>query len=214
MRSCAIFDLDGTLINSLGDLAASVNHTRSLRQLPPLPVAQIGSYVGEGPVVLLERSFFDAPGTDIEQLLPLYKEYYRSHMANLTAPYPGIPEGLAELHATGIPMAVVTNKHSEAVLGLLKKFNLAGYFNIIIGSGSGFPPKPEPGALLHILKEFGADPAQSWMIGDHFTDLESGRRAGMKRALAVWGFGNPKDEIPDFKAANVPELVREIKKSL
>lgn len=207
MKRCVIFDLDGTLIDSMGDLAAAVNHTRSTEHLPPLPVKQISSYVGEGPYVLLQRSFADLPGADINRLLVVYKEYYRSHMTDRTVLYPGVKDGLIRLYRAGLPMAIVTNKHAEAVRLLLEKFDLTRYFQIIIGSGSGFPPKPEPDALLHILKEFKADPAASWMVGDHFTDLESGRRAGMKRALVLWGFGNPGTEIPEFQAENFEELV-------
>jgi|GEM_PF-4528054 len=84
MNGCVIFDLDGTLIDSMGDLSAAVNHTRSTEHLPPLTVKQISSYVGEGPYVLLQRAFADLPGADIDRLLVLYKEYYRNHMTDLT----------------------------------------------------------------------------------------------------------------------------------
>ncbi len=211
MSKCVIFDLDGTLIDSVADLAAAVNHTRRTENLPPLPVKLVAEYVGEGPRLLLERAFSDLPGADIDKLLVIYKEYYQHHLMDLTTLYPGVKEGLAELHAAGIPMAVVTNKHDEAVHALLRKFDIDQYFKIIIGSGSGFPHKPDPAALLHILKTFNADFDGSWMVGDHFTDLEAGRRAGIKRALATWGFGNPKSETWDFAPTSFAELAKVIK---
>lgn len=204
------FDLDGTLIDSVADLAVAVNHVREKHGLPSLPPVQICSYVGEGPRLLLERAFADQPGADIDCILPEYKEYYQKHMMNLTVLYPGVKEGLAELHSAGFALAVLTNKHQEATHALLERFGIASYFTVVIGSGMGFPNKPEPDALLHILKELGADKSKSWMVGDHFTDLETGRRAGVKRAYATWGFGNPRSESWDYRAQTFPELVKAI----
>ncbi len=200
--TCIIFDLDGTLIDSVKDLASAVNLTRAAHGLAPLPLADVTVFVGEGPRKLLERSFRDIANPDIDALLPEYKQNYSEHLTDQTVLYPGVKEGLERLTAAGIPLGIVTNKHDEAIATLLNYFDITKYFKMIIGSGAGFPHKPSPDALLHIAKELRADPAGCWMVGDHFTDLEAGRRAGMKRALAGWGFGNPRDESWDFKGDN------------
>lgn len=212
--NCIIFDLDGTLIDSVKDLAAAVNLTRTGHGLAPLPLADITVFVGEGPRKLLERSFHDVPDSDIDALLPEYKQNYGEHLTDHTVLYPGVKEGLQRLANAGIPLGIVTNKHDEAISTLLNHFGITQYFQMIIGSGAGFPHKPAPDALLHIAGELKADPASSWMVGDHFTDLEAGRRAGMKRALANWGFGNPRDEGWDFKAENFSAFVDYICQSL
>ncbi len=206
MKTCVIFDLDGTLIDSRQDLTDAVNWMRAQFQLPPLALKQVVGYIGNGVKLLAERSL---KGTDItlEQGLPLLKKYYHEHMVDNTCLYPGVAEGLTTLRHSGIKLAVITNKPHPATLEILKKLNAYDDFDTIIGGDSGFPLKPHPAPLLHFVEKCGAIPAQSWMCGDHYTDLEAGRRAGMKRCFAAYGFGTPKDEQCEYSVSAFPEFV-------
>ncbi len=207
MKTCVIFDLDGTLIDSRQDLADAVNWMRAQFNLPPLALTQVVGYIGNGIKLLAERSL---KGSDVamEQGLPLLKEYYDEHLIDNTCLYPGVAEGLAGLRNSGVKLAVITNKPHTATLKILKQLKVYDDFDTIIGGDSGFPLKPDPAPLLHFVNKCGAVPAQSWMCGDHYTDLEAGRRAGMKRCFAAYGFGNPKDEHCEYSVSAFPEFVK------
>jgi phosphoglycolate phosphatase len=124
--------------------------------------------------------------------------------------YPEVREGLQELVATGRKLAVITNKPDEAAKLLLEKLDVAKYFDEIMGGGCGHPLKPEPDALLYFAKKWNADVKKCWMVGDHYTDLESGARAGMKCCWASYGFGDPKGLTYDLDAKSFAELVAKI----
>lgn len=210
-RGCIIFDLDGTLIDSRADLATGVNLMRGDFGLEPLPVATITSFIGDGARKLCERSLADS-GIDVDAALPLMRRHYSEHLLDRTCLYPGVRDGLAELQSLHFDMAVVTNKPEEATRRLLAATNIESVFRFVIGAGAGFPLKPEPAALLHIMRESGGHPDHTWMVGDHYTDLESARRAGVIRVFAAWGFGNPQNEIFDFKADSFADLVTYVKR--
>jgi phosphoglycolate phosphatase len=206
MKTCVIFDLDGTLIDSRQDLTDAVNWMRAQFNLSPLTLEQAVGCVGNGIKLLAERSL-EGSGIAVEQGLPLLKKYYHEHMVDNTCLYPGVDEGLARLRDSGIKLAVITNKHHAATLKILKELNIYDNFDTVIGGGSGFPLKPDPAPLFHFVTKCGAIPAESWMCGDHYTDLEAGRRAGMKRCFAAYGFGYPKDEQCEYSVSAFPEFV-------
>lgn len=207
MNTCVIFDLDGTLIDSRQDLADAVNWMRSQFNLSPLALEQVVGYIGNGIKLLTERSL-EGSGIAVEQGLPFLKEYYHNHMVDNTCLYPGVAEGLTRLLDRDIKLAVITNKPHSATIKILKELRIYDRFDTIIGGDSGFPLKPDPAPLLHFVKNCAAVPAQSWMCGDHYTDLEAGRRAGMKRCFAAYGFGNPKDEQCEYSVSTFPEFIK------
>ena len=207
MNTCVIFDLDGTLIDSRQDLADAVNWMRSQFNLSPLALEQVVGYIGNGIKLLTERSL-ECSGIAVEQGLPFLKEYYHNHMVDNTCLYPGVAEGLTRLLDRDIKLAVITNKPHSATLKILKELGIYDSFDTIIGGDSGFPLKPDPAPLLHFVKKCAAVPAQSWMCGDHYTDLKAGRRAGMKRCFAAYGFGNPKDEQCEYSVSTFPEFIK------
>jgi len=204
---CAIFDLDGTLIDSREDLATGVNLTRRDFHLPALSLETVVGYIGDGVRKLCERAFQDT-GIPLEETLPVMKKHYGEHLLDKTLLYPGVADGLRELHRHGCDLAVVTNKPVEATRKILAGLQVVDQFREIVGNGSGFALKPDPAALLHILQITGCRPENTYMIGDHYTDLESGRHAGVKRIYATWGFGNPHEEKFDWAADSFLEAVK------
>lgn len=208
-RGCVIFDLDGTLIDSREDLAAGVNLMRGDFGLEPLPLATIIGYVGDGVHKLCERSL-RGTGVALEDALPYMRRHYCANLLNHTRLYPGAAEGLQKLHDHGFELAVVTNKPAEPSNTILSALKVAPLFRFVIGGGSGFLLKPEPQGILHVMNETGCKPDRTWMVGDHYTDLEAGRRAGVVRVYAAWGFGNPRGEGHDLRFDSFDALVKHL----
>jgi phosphoglycolate phosphatase len=131
-------------------------------------------------------------------------------MLDKTELYPGVINGLQELNEAGIPLAVITNKPTDPCKMILEHFGIAPYIRFAIGGDSGFPLKPEPDSLLHVLRETGSSSEESWILGDNYTDLESGRHAEIKKCFALYGFGKQKDETYDLAVESFDEFVSEI----
>ena len=200
-----VFDLDGTLIDSMHDLAVAINFMRSQYGLPEVSIDTAKTFVGNGAKTLVRRALGDDREADFDEALRCYREYYAAHQLVYTKLYPGVAEGLDELRRNNVVPAVVTNKPSSDALAILKGLGVADKLAEIIGGDSGLPLKPEPDALLHVKERFGAE--KCWMVGDHYTDLEAGRRAGFFRVLARYGFGQPREEVPDMTVDSFSELV-------
>ena len=205
MPDLIVFDLDGTLIDSLRDLAAAINATRAMFSLKPLSVETVTSCVGNGVKVLIQRAFKDAPEVGFDDALARYSRYYAEHLTVYTRLYPGVADGLKAMHDRGIKLAVVTNKPSSSAKVILTDLQVADCFDALCGGDGGVPLKPAPDMLLLFKERFNSK--DCWMIGDHYTDLEAGRRAGFRRGFARYGFGDPHDEIPDFTLDSFPDLV-------
>jgi len=207
---CIIFDLDGTLIDSREDLSIAVNLMRKDFGLEELSVETITSYVGNGTRKLVERSL---AGTcvDIELAIQLMKQHYLEHLTDRTTLYEGVSEGLAELHAWGVPLSVITNKPIIPCQKILEHHKLMNLFGAVIGGDSGFALKPDPESLTHVVRKFSVSPVNSWILGDNYTDMESGRRAGLKRCFAEYGFGWRAEEKPDAEVASFAGFVDFIK---
>jgi phosphoglycolate phosphatase len=200
MKFCIIYDLDGTLIDSRGDLTAAINYMRGTYGLDELPIETVTSFIGNGARKLVERAIA-GHDIDLDEALHRNKEFYAAHKTIKTILYPGVADGLAQLHAAGIPQAVVTNKHQEAVGEILQHLGVLQYFEHIIGGGGDFPLKPEADSLLHVVEQTASRVDDSWMVGDHYTDLLAGKRAGMRCCHASYGFGDIKDEVFDLEVA-------------
>jgi phosphoglycolate phosphatase len=209
MADCIIFDLDGTLIDSRADLTTGVNLVRENYGLEPLTIETVTSYVGNGARKLIERAFANTDA-DLEEALSMMKKFYMENMLDKTELYPGVKDGLKKLSEAGIPLAVITNKPTEPCKMILEHFGISPYIKFAIGGNSGFPLKPEPDSLLHVVKETGSAPEKSWILGDNYTDLESGRRAGIKKCLALYGFGKQREESYDLAVKSFDEFVSEI----
>ncbi len=210
MVKLIVFDLDGTLIDSRHDLAGAVNYMRGSMGLEPLSAERVVSFVGNGIINLVRRSVADAE-VDFDEALRRMKRYYADHLVDTTCPYPGVSAGLKELKESGITLAVLSNKPTAASAKILDRLGVAGFFSDIIGGDGNYPLKPEPDALLALQAKYGFDTSSCWMFGDHYTDLEAARRAGFRRALARYGFGDPREEKFDFEVDSFGEFVIAVK---
>lgn len=210
MTSLIIFDLDGTLIDSRADLATGVNLALKQYQLPPLSIDTITGYIGNGARKLMER-VLKGSDVDVDEAVLLLKRFYGENLLNHTTLYPGVEEGLKTLSALGIPLAVITNKPGPLATKILQGLGVAPLFTHILGGDVDLPLKPDPATLLKVMSDNEATPENTWMMGDNYTDMESGRRAGVKRCLAAYGFGNPRNELHDLKVDAFSEFVDAIR---
>ncbi len=185
----AIFDLDGTLIDSLPDIAAALNRTLKHAGHAPLPPAQIASYVGDGAAKLLQRALPDDTSSEIlEQLGRYFRAAYAAHLHDETRPYPGLEPVLAAM-ARAMPLAVITNKPSVLARPLLVGLGLDRYFADIVGDGDGFARKPDPAVGAWLLQRHQVrDPQRVLVVGDGLPDMRFARALGARSAAVTWGY--------------------------
>jgi phosphoglycolate phosphatase len=197
-----VFDLDGTLVDSQLDLAASANELLAEYGAEPLAIDAVTAMVGEGAKVLVER-VLTARGVSvpIEAALDAFLAIYERHLAIHTTLYPGVRDALDAL-ATQAQLAVLTNKPSRHTRLLLEALEVDGYFFQTIAIGDDFPRKPDPTGLLHLVARAGVDPASTVMVGDSMVDVETARRAGTRLIVALYGLGRFGDS-PDFPVGAV-----------
>lgn len=184
----AVFDLDGTILDTVEDLAASVNAALAASGFPARSVEDVRRFVGNGIRKTLERS---APeGTSaaaVDRLYADFTEHYRVHNADRTRPYDGIPELVASLREAGIKTAVVSNKVDSAVKALCERF-FPGQFDLTVGERDGVPRKPAPDGVQEVLQTLGVSPEEAVYIGDSDVDIQTARNAGTREILVSWGF--------------------------
>jgi phosphoglycolate phosphatase len=186
----AVFDLDGTLVDSRRDLAESANEMLAGYNAPPIPEAAVVRMVGCGAATLVRR-VLEAAGVDapLENALPRFLAVYDRRLINHTRPYAGIPGLLEELHDLQITMALLTNKPLEASVTILEKFHLSKYFRWVVGGDGLWPRKPSPDGLRYLMKQASLGPRDTVLIGDSTVDLQTSRNAGVRICLARYGFG-------------------------
>jgi phosphoglycolate phosphatase len=204
-----IFDLDGTLIDSKRDLADSVNATRRWADMTPFPDEVVSSYVGGGAPILIRRAFPDSTAADHERYLRYFLDYYREHMLDSTTLYPTVREALDELHAAGVPLAVLTNKPVRFSVHLIEGLGLDMHFFRIYGGNSFEEKKPNPVGINLLVNESGASRDRTIMVGDSSVDVLTARNAQVKACGVSWGF-QPEtfaDAPPDFIIDDMRDLV-------
>jgi phosphoglycolate phosphatase len=186
----AVFDLDGTLIDSRRDLADSANEMLAGYDFAPLGDDRIASMVGCGAPTLVKR-VLTAAGTDapLDEALERFLAAYDSRLTNWTRPYEGIPDLLGELQAGGVAMALLTNKPLAQSVRILEAFALAKYFRWVVGGDGPWPRKPAPDGMRFLMEQAGAAPDETVLIGDSAIDLQTARNAGVRICLARYGFG-------------------------
>lgn len=185
-----IFDLDGTLLNSLEDLCNSCNHTLALHGFPTHPLDAYRYFVGDGMAKLIERVLPEA-GRNVETKQLIYDEflaYYQIHKMDLTVPYAGIVETLEALQRRGDKIAVASNKAQEAMGELMRHYFPTINFAAAIGKRQGVPVKPAPDIVWDIMKIAAVAPEQTWYIGDTATDMRTAANAGLRKVGVLWGF--------------------------
>ena len=184
----AIFDLDGTLLDTLEDLADSANYVMEVFGYPKRTVAEVRSFVGNGIRKLLERSApKDTPAEEIDRMFELFKEYYGAHCADKTKPYDGVMELLADLQTQGVNLAVVSNKADYAVKTLCEQY-FPEYFDEAVGERVGIARKPAPDTVNEVLKNLAIDKSQAVYIGDSEVDVQTAKNAELDCIAVDWGF--------------------------
>ena len=199
-----LFDLDGTLIDSVADLATAINLLRGELVLAPLDLSTVRGFVGDGATALVQRAL-PADRYDAAQL-QRFLALYGAHLQEQTLVYPGIREFLERLEGKGL--AVVSNKPLDLALRLLDGLGLRRYFPGVLGGESCAAKKPDPQPVREALRRLGAPAQSAVMLGDHHTDLRAGRAAGVATCFCAWGIGEDGGEPCDFRAGTPADLVR------
>ncbi len=191
-KSALLFDLDGTLADTALDIAGALDATLAQLGLPAAGIAQTRDWIGGGAPMLVRRAITALTTSASESLLDaalaLFMEHYQRHNASRCTLYPGVAQTLAKLSQQQIAMACVTNKPQRFAVQVLNKFDLQGYFPVVIGGDSLAEKKPHPLPLHRALTELGCEADSSWMIGDSATDVSAARNAGMQVAWVSYGY--------------------------
>lgn len=200
----AIFDLDGTILNTLDDLAASVNAALAACALPPRTTDEVRSFVGNGIRRLIDRSVPKGTEKDLtDDVFARFKEHYALHCADRTAPYDGIIAVLEALRARGIKTAVVSNKADFAVKELCSRY-FDGLLDEAIGEREGIKIKPAPDSVNEVLSRLGVSHENAVYIGDSDVDIQTAKNACMDCISVCWGFRSK-----DFLHENGAEVIAE-----
>lgn len=183
-----IFDLDGTLLNTLEDLADSVNYALEKFAYPQRTVEEIRRFVGNGVKVLMKRAVPSETGkTKGEACLVCFKEHYAQNMRNKTRPYDGISSLLRELHSKGIRIGVVSNKFDAAVKALCQEW-FPETVSVAVGESDFVAKKPSPKGVLTAVKALGCSPCEAVYIGDSEVDIQTAKNAHIDCINVLWGF--------------------------
>ncbi len=183
-----IFDLDGTLLNTLGDLRNSLNTALATEGFPSQTLEETRAHIGNGIMRLISDSIHqEVPEEVLERIHKAFRAHYDTHCTCETRPYEGIPELLAELQKRGCRLAMVSNKVDHAVKALCE-FYFPGVFDLCVGELPGVPRKPAPDSLLNVMKALGASPEETLYVGDSEVDALTAQNAGVPVALVTWGF--------------------------
>lgn len=201
----AIFDMDGTLINTLEDLTDSVNEMLAHYNFPPRTIDEVRKFVGNGARKLMERALEIDDKTFVNDALKYYDGCYKRHLTNKTKPYAGVVEILTALNEKNIPVAICTNKQHFAAVELVKKLFPAIKFVEVIGDAK----KPNPARALEIMKEIGVSPNEVAYFGDSEVDMETAQNAGFLAVGVTWGFRS-EDELRDSGAKIIIHSPEEI----
>ena len=211
MKKLVIFDLDGTLLDTIADLAESANHALKQLGYPTRDVETIRTFVGNGINKLLFRALPDEEKTE-ENMMRMrthFVPYYDAHNADLSAPYPGIVALLEELQAKGLRMAVASNKYQEATVKLVKHYFPMIDFVEVLGQREGINVKPDPTIVFDILKKAGVSKEETLYVGDSGVDMQTAINAGVDAIGVTWGF-RPRTELEDFHPMGLIDQAEEL----
>lgn len=188
-----LLDLDGTLLDTVGDLAAAVDAMLVELGRAPAGESAVRTYVGKGARVLVRRSLagsLDAPvdEADVDAAMPVFERHYERENGSSAGLYPKVVEGLIALREKGLRLACVTNKPQAFADALLERAGLAPFFAVTVGAGPGIARKPDPAPLLHACAQLGVEPAHAVAIGDSLNDVQAARAAGMAVIVVPYGY--------------------------
>ena len=213
MKQLVIFDLDGTLLNTIDDLGMATNHALTEAGYPPHSLSTYPKLVGNGVRRLIERALPEDARTPeiVDPMLERFKEYYDAHLMDATTPYPGIPELLRSLTSAGVKVAVASNKYQEAVERLVSTIFPDIPFCAVEGQKEGIPTKPDPSIIFEILGKVPTPKSKVLYCGDSGIDMETARRACVDSCGVTWGF-RPARELREAHADEIVDEPGEIQK--
>jgi phosphoglycolate phosphatase len=187
-----LFDLDGTLADTVADIAASTNHVRAVHDLPPHDVAAVRSFLGHGAGTLLRRALpelgYEDEDPRWQDVRDVYVEHHRHHCTATSRLYPGVTGHLDALAAAGHPLAIVTNKPSRFAAAVTAHLGLDRWMSVVIGGDTLPQRKPDPAPVQEALRRLGCPPGRGTMVGDGETDLRAGRAAGLRTIACLFGY--------------------------
>lgn len=213
-RSAAvIFDLDGTLVDSAGDITASINEVLVTRGLAPFPIETTLKFIGDGVDALVERAFCARGVTfssnELAKMIASYELIYGARLAISTKVYEGVVDIISELRTRGVGIGICTNKTEDKAISVVEALNLSKYVDVVIGARRGQPPKPSPIPLLKALQHFGLGAVDTVMVGDSSVDVECARAAGVAIIGVSFGYSRvPMRKLaPDVTIENYAEFL-------
>ena len=195
-----LFDLDGTLLDTVADIAVAINRALAEQQSPPLALHHVRNLIGRGAPILVQRVVARLPSRPwpVDPVLLLQRFYFHydrlhelhEHEARV---YPGVAEGFAQLHAQGLRLGVVTNKPRHTATALLVQLGLSPWVDVVVGGDTAEQRKPHPQPLLHACEALQVPPAQALMVGDSAIDVAAARAAGMRVVCVPYGYNEGAD---------------------
>lgn len=199
MKRLVIFDLDGTLLNTIADLAASTNQALRHFNYPEHPTEAYRFFVGNGINKLFERALPEGERTEqnVLRIRSRFIPYYDQHDTDFSTPYPGIPEVLEALQNRGIKLAVASNKYQSATERLITHYFPTLRFEAVLGQREGIPVKPDPTIVNDILQATGIAREEALYVGDSGVDMQTALHAGVDAVGVAWGF-RPRTELEPF----------------
>lgn len=212
MIKACIFDLDGTLTDTVASIARPINRTLELFGLRPRPVEEYCYYAGDGMDMALRRALAaagDREGIYVERGIPICRKWFQEDPLYHVKPYPHIKEMLEQLEKRGIRKAVLSNKPHEAAIPVVESIFGKGVFDRIQGQTAEIPKKPDPTGALQIIEKLGVKKEECLYFGDTNTDMETGHRAGLCTIGVTWGF-RPRSELEEYGADRIIDSPLEI----
>ncbi|MDF9829237.1 HAD family hydrolase [Parabacteroides sp. PF5-6] len=212
MIKLVIFDLDGTLLNTIADLAESTNYALAQHGFPTHPTTAYNFFVGNGINKLFERALPEGEKTEenILRIRQSFLNYYSQHNRDRSTPYAGIPELLKALQQKGIRLAVASNKYHEATRELIAHYFPETSFVEVLGQREGIAPKPDPTIVFDILATAGVQAEETLFVGDSGVDMQTAKNAKVCACGVTWGF-RPRHELEGFQPEFIVEEAAEIR---
>ncbi|HSV27767.1 MAG TPA: HAD family hydrolase [Sedimentisphaerales bacterium] len=208
-----IFDLDGTLVNTLADLSDSMNHALASLGQPTHPSSAIRTFIGDGVYTFASRALGENSQHLVEEVVAAMREHHRRNYLNKSSVYPGIFELIGELRKRGIRLAVLTNKDQTVAQQIVEHFFGSGVFEHVVGAVGKTPVKPDRKAVDGLLEKMGLKSADCRLVGDSGVDVDTAKAAGMRVAGVTWGFrdraeleGHGADVVVDSPAELLAEI--------
>lgn len=215
MKKLVIFDLDGTLLNTIDDLGEATNHALAELGFPTHQLSAYPHLVGNGVTRLIERALPEGEASPdlVKAARERFMEYYDVHKCDHTTPYAGIPELLTELRLHGVSLAVASNKYDAAVKELIAHFFPEVEWSAVEGHKTGYPTKPDPSIVFDILSKVPTPKAEVFYVGDSGIDIETARRACVDSVGVTWGF-RPARELRETYANHIISTPEDLLKLL